>query len=50
MAEDRGSPARALHRPRALATGAPGPDELRRAREVLEAVAPFLGEARPPGY
>ena len=39
MAEDRGSPARALLRPRALATSAPGPDELRRAREVLEAVA-----------
>ena len=28
-----------LTRPRALATSAPGPDELRRAREVLEAVA-----------
>ena len=39
MAEDRGSPARVLTRPRALATSAPGPDELRRAREVLEAVA-----------
>ena len=39
MAEDRGSSARALTRPRALGTAAPGPDELRRAREVLEAVA-----------
>ncbi len=26
------------------------PADLRHAQEVLEAVAPFLGEARPPGY
>ncbi len=41
MAEDRGSPARALatrSAPRTRGDGAPGPEELRRAREVLEAV------------
>ncbi|HUL79537.1 MAG TPA: SDR family NAD(P)-dependent oxidoreductase [Vicinamibacteria bacterium] len=43
MAEDRRSPARAplvaVSAVGALDSGAPGPDELRRAREVLEAVA-----------
>ena len=41
MAEDRGSPARALApgpAPRTRGDGVPGPEELRRAREVLEAV------------
>jgi len=41
MAEDRGSPARALASrpaPRTRGDGVPGPEELRRVREVLEAV------------
>jgi len=41
MAEDRGSSARALtsgRRPQALVDNGPGPEDLRRAREVLEAV------------
>jgi NAD(P)-dependent dehydrogenase (short-subunit alcohol dehydrogenase family) len=38
MAEDRGSPARALALPGVAAAGVPGPEELRRALEVLEAV------------
>jgi NAD(P)-dependent dehydrogenase (short-subunit alcohol dehydrogenase family) len=38
MAEDRGSPARALAPAGVTAPGIPGPEELRRALEVLEAV------------
>jgi NAD(P)-dependent dehydrogenase (short-subunit alcohol dehydrogenase family) len=38
MAEDRGSSARALAPPEVPSPGPPGPEELRRAREVLEAV------------